>query len=108
MSRLAFIFLFLTSVLFGQFRYIVSDGVSMNPALKKGDLLLVYPFKYEALKPGMIVTFKPKWSENQVTHRLVRYVPKRGWITKGDNNKRADPGYMTKENFVGWTIKIEK
>lgn len=72
----------------GQAVQVSVRGMSMFPLLMKGDVVLVKPVTYEALRKGDIVVFKRNniW----VAHRLVR---KSGGNlqTKGDGNRSVDP-----------------
>lgn len=101
------------------------SGDSMLPTINPGALIAVYPFVYDNLKAGMLVTFdmqpeirkkiywdkrRQTWSlkevkigkyQKGVTHRLTRFIPGKGWRTQGDNNKKEDAGYVTPQNFIG-------
>lgn len=59
-------------------------------------------YPYGRLQPGMIVMRMGVIGvEGNVSHRLVRYYPGKGWETKGDGNKRCDEGLMSEQTYVG-------
>jgi signal peptidase I len=84
-----------------------TNGVSMTPAIDAGDDEITSVQDFVALKPGNIVMFRPegRWTKAQVVcHRIVRGFGGQ-WVTQGDNNKTADPGYVTKENYIA-TVEV--
>ena len=84
------------------FQVIISD--SMKPQFERGDLVLSQSIFKEA-NPGDIITFKSKFLQNSVTHRLIGY---RGNFlsTKGDNNPIVDDYQATKEDILSKVVMI--
>lgn len=76
----------------------------MLPAIKPGDRLAVYPYKYDQLKPGVVVHRRA--GAMSITHRTVWHSPGKGWVTRGDNAKHDDWGYMQRHDFLGIVYKI--
>ncbi|MHA1581757.1 MAG: signal peptidase I [Candidatus Baldrarchaeia archaeon] len=77
---------------------VVVEGVSMQPTLHEGDILIVKGVDPEDIKIGDIIVFEssestPHISPNRtVVHRVIdiKYDEKQGqylYLTKGDNNK---------------------
>lgn len=80
---------------------LTARGVSMNPVIHEGERLVIDPIQYRDLAAGEIVTYDNYfYGRLPVTHRLVRKTP-RGWVTKGDNNDRTDPGLCSEKNLIG-------
>lgn len=75
---------------------VVSD--SMEPVLHRGDLLLVTGD--ENYEIDDIIIFNKPGIPYTVVHRIVAKTDK-GFITKGDNNPVADPGYIMLDEIKG-------
>lgn len=76
--------------LFG-FRFFANQTSSMKPAIKPGDLLIVFKENQYAYLPGDIITFS-SWEnrkESIITHRIVR-IGGNVYVTKGDANEAID------------------
>lgn len=74
----------------------------MLPTLEHGQDVYSHPVPYHELKIGDIVVFVNK--NNLATiHRIVK---RKGpfWITKGDNNKRADRDLLSFTNYIGKVV----
>lgn len=77
-------------------------GRSMLPTLEHGQEVYVMQTSFYELKIGDIVVFVNK--NNLATiHRIVKC---KGpfWITKGDNNKRADRDLLSFTNYIGKVV----
>lgn len=79
--------------------YPIADTKSMEPTLTARSVVIVRKAKFSEVKLGEIVVFTDSAGE-MVCHRVVAKGT-RGWITKGDNNAEADPGFLARSNFVG-------
>lgn len=79
----------------------------MRPTLQGGEVFVVLPVRWEELRVGQIVIFKCEWATGGiVVHRVIAKGKFRA-ITKGDNNKSRDPGYMRPQDLLGvLTTKI--
>ncbi|HEY9246308.1 MAG TPA: signal peptidase I [Candidatus Methanoperedens sp.] len=82
------------------FSIIISD--SMNPTLKKGDLILMQNI---IVKPeiGDIVTYNVQNKQLPITHRIVSISGKE-LVTKGDSNPSEDSWRATKEDIIGKNV----
>ena len=72
---------------------IVVEGISMLPTLYTGDIVVVYKPSPEEIKTGDIIVYKSPIHNKLVIHRVIKIVKcETGYcyITKGDNNLRAD------------------
>ena len=85
--------------------YLITTN-SMEPELKKDDIIIIKKCKEEELKVGDIVTFKR--DGEVITHRIVEIDKNDNtgiqYITKGDNNNVADDEYITFEDIEGLEI----
>jgi len=77
----------------------VSQGESMLPQISHNSLLLVARTDFDQLKEGMLVVYRDN-SGDLVSHRLISHT-KDGWVAKGLNNYREDPGLVTRDNLQG-------
>ncbi len=88
---------------------VVTSG-SMNPTLKRGDLIFIYKVPASDIKVGDIVVFRVPWSETPIVHRVVEIYNEGGvevFITKGDNNPVPDPGYRTSKDIYGRVLEVD-
>ena len=85
--------------------YLITTN-SMEPELKKDDIIIIKKCKEEELKVGDIVTFKR--DGEVITHRIVEIDKNDNtgiqYLTKGDNNNVADDEYITFEDIEGLEI----
>ena len=79
-------------------------GQSMEPQFGKNSMLVINKCGFDALRPGMIVIYRDD-SGDMVAHRLVEKTAD-GWIAKGQNNDKADPGRVTASNLQGAVFAI--
>ena len=76
---------------------------SMLPTYKVGDIAYVLKIKsFDNIKVGDVVEYV---SDNNylISHRVIS-ISDKGLMVKGDNNKKADKEYVTKENFRGKVV----
>ncbi len=95
---------------------IVVEGVSMLPTLYTGDIVVVYKPSPEEIRIGDIIVYKSPMHNKLVIHRIIKIVKCESgycFITKGDNNLRADneiglqPSYgIDYEHIVGVVLGI--
>ncbi len=100
-SFIVILLVYFTSGYFHFWTIAVASG-SMNPAIKKGDVVLIEKIdkKYDKLKEKQIVAFKHEGVI--VVHRLVNIEKEQGeyyFYTKGDANAKPD-NFMLKENEI--------
>lgn len=82
--------LWLNSGLFGIRPFLVS-GVSMEPVLKAGDIVIVQNVKPEEISTGDIILFRR--GANRILHRVVETYKSKGatyFVTQGDANNVTD------------------
>lgn len=84
----------------GDSEFLVVQGISMLPTITDGSLVItkkVSPYQIDD-----IVSFSLKESGFQriVVHRIIGETEE-GFIVKGDNNKKKDPGYATEKDIRG-------
>jgi len=85
--------------------YSVQSG-SMEPAIKKGAIVVVKP-ESNYQKGDVITVVEPANRKVSLTHRIFEVNDKDGkisYITKGDANKTPDTEKRPKENVVGKVI----
>lgn len=87
----------------GNYRIMVVQSSSMEPAIKLGAIVVAKPAK--EYKVGDVITFKAsKESENLITHRIIEIKKEDGKIfykTKGDASEDPDITPILKERVVG-------
>ena len=88
--------------LYGNTTYIMLIGNSMKGTIDSGTLVLVKPEQEYIL--GDIIAFVNE-DGKKVIHRIIEQTDE-GFITKGDNNRRIDPGILPMENIMGRSIFV--
>ena len=79
--------------------YIVLTG-SMEPTIKVGDIVIVKQLDANQIKEGDVITFNSKYSNNVITHRIIK-ANKNNFTTKGDANNTEDLEPVGKSQIVG-------
>lgn len=82
----------------GQSSFSVVDGISMNPKLHAGDL--VVSRTASTYRVGDAVLYQNQILHRDVLHRILKIQGDRYYF-KGDNNDFVDPGYATRDQLVG-------
>ena len=94
---------------FGWKPFIVLSG-SMETEIYSGDVAVVKEVNVDELKENDIIAFKT--GEIVVTHRIEKIIEENGqvkYITKGDNNKTEDNGYVLPEQVEGkYQFKVSR
>lgn len=83
---------------------------SMEPAFYRGDIVMVQKadflgiseFNPDDVQVGDVVVYDAKWFEQPVIHRVINITEINGttmYVIKGDNNKAADPYYVTSDQI---------
>ena len=84
--------------------YVITTN-SMEPELKKDDVVVIKKAKADNLKQGDIITFKQ--NGETITHRIVQIEDGKLYITKGDNNNVQDEQGLRFDQIEGkLVIKI--
>lgn len=87
----------------GNYRLLVVQSGSMEPAIHTGAVVLVEP--QAGYQPGDIVTYQPKLrSQQTITHRIQQQAQKNGqlvYITKGDANEDVDFAPVKRQQIIG-------
>jgi hypothetical protein len=82
----------------------MSHGDSMGVEFNGSSLLIADRADFSSLKPGMLVIYRDA-SGDLVSHRLISQTAQ-GWVIKGLNNDKVDPGLVTADNLVGVVFGI--
>lgn len=82
----------------GSTTYSVTDGISMQPLLHKGDLAVER--SSSSYRVGDIVLYRSPSLHTTVLHRII-VIQNGRYYFKGDNNSFVDPGYVTDRALVG-------
>jgi hypothetical protein len=77
----------------------VSQGDSMLPQISHNSLLMVDRADFDKLTVGMLVIYRDA-AGDLVSHRLIQHTSE-GWVAKGLNNTKKDPGLVTRDNLQG-------
>ena len=89
---------FAPTTLGGTTTYSVTDGISMNPLLYKGDFAVVRA--QSSYHVGEVVLYQNQILHKSVLHRIF-LIQNGNYFFKGDNNDFVDPGYATRSELVG-------
>ena len=82
----------------GSTSYVVTDGSSMAPRLREGDLVLVR--RQSSYRVGEIVAYESKQLQTIVLHRIVARKGSR-YVFKGDHNHWLDSERPTRDQLLG-------
>ena len=86
------------SQLGGGVTYVTTHGISMQPGIHAGDLIMVR--EADTYGPGDAVAYDSGILKTVVLHRIVS-VEDGEYTFKGDNNSWLDPDHPTKDQLVG-------
>ncbi len=78
----------------GHVRLAIVEGISMEPLLHTGDVVIIIPQKPDEIHPGDIVVYTT--GQKYIIHRVIEIKKLDGeycYIVKGDNNPYPDPGF---------------
>ncbi len=82
----------------GRVASVVTNGVSMLPTHRAGDLVLVV--RHDRYEIGDVVAYRDEASGEVVLHRIVD-VTADGFTIKGDNNRSTDSATPTADELIG-------
>ena len=82
----------------GTSTYSVTDGISMNPLLYKGDFAVIRA--QSSYHVGEVVLYESQVLHRPVLHRII-LIQNGNYFFKGDNNDFVDPGYATRSELIG-------
>ena len=82
----------------GTSTYSITDGISMNPLLYKGDFAVIR--SQSNYHVGDVVLYQSQVLHKPVLHRII-LIQNGNYFFKGDNNDFVDPGYATRSELVG-------
>ena len=82
----------------GTTTYSITDGISMNPLLYKGDFAVIR--SQSNYHVGDVVLYQSQVLHKSVLHRII-LIQNGNYFFKGDNNDFVDPGYATRSELVG-------
>lgn len=88
----------------GAYVGVVSPTGSMRPLFDTGDMLVIVPRDFTAVKSGDVVAFTTR-NNVLTTHRAIRKTFN-GWVTKGDATTTEDREPMTASNFSGVVVAV--
>ena len=82
----------------GTSTYSITDGISMNPLLYKGDFAVIR--SQSSYHVGDVVLYQSQVLHRPVLHRII-LIQNGNYFFKGDNNDFVDPGYATRSELIG-------
>jgi signal peptidase I len=91
--------------LHGHTGYTIVSGISMEPHVHDGDLVLIH--EQSNYKPGAVVAYRSR-TEGIVLHRVVRITPDGEYIFRGDNNVVDDPPVAVQDLIGQRWLRIPK
>lgn len=85
----------------GRTSLVVAQGVSMQPRLHAGDLIIVRKTDNSQLQVGDVVLYPSHSLHRYVLHRIHKVDADGRFTMKGDNNDFLDPDHPTRESIIG-------
>lgn len=89
----------------GSAAYLVVSGISMQPTLHSGDLVIAR--RARRYRVGDVIAYRvPEpavGAGTLIIHRIVRGSARTGFVTRGDNRSGSDPWRPTPQQIVGKT-----
>jgi signal peptidase I len=82
----------------GTMTYVITSGVSMEPAFEQGDLAILR--SASDYGPGDVAAYRSDELEQIVMHRIAKE-SEQGYAFQGDNNDFRDPETVTDEQMLG-------
>ncbi len=82
----------------GSTSYVITHGISMEPLIHAGDLVLVRPA--DNYRVGQVVAYHSTLLHTVVLHRIIR-IDGGHYFFKGDNNNFIDPTHPTRALLIG-------
>lgn len=82
----------------GSVSYVMTHGISMQPRVQEGDLVIVR--EAAGYQPGDVIAYQSASLHRPVMHRIVD-MDENGYITKGDNNDWLDIDRPTNADVIG-------
>lgn len=86
---------------------VVTSG-SMQPALHRGDLLVIQARSEDQINVDDIVVYNADWLDTPIVHRVIEIIEdtddERLFKTKGDYNYNNDSGYRVIDDIIGVVI----
>lgn len=94
---LVWLILFLPTSLGGSTSYIIVSGISMEPRLVTGDLVVLR--KSDNYQLGDVIAYQVQ--NRNVVHRIVGGNAVDGFVTRGDNKQEDDPWFPKPDQILG-------
>lgn len=91
-------FFFAPTQIGGSTSYMIIRGISMNPSIHSGDLVIVRERSSYPL--DAVVAYRDTLDKQNVLHRIIAIKGDR-YTFKGDNNPKSDPYQPTKADLIG-------
>jgi len=82
-------------------------GKSMYPTFKAPEVIYFVPCGQGGVRRGDVVIFPDPQSKKSVTHRVV-HVRGEQLITRGDNNRGLDPGFIKAGDLTGRVVMARR
>ena len=82
----------------------------MLGTLRRGDGVPFEPASFDEIRPGDVVAFRAvdgRGQPQELVHRVIAVGPG-GLLTRGDNNRESDSGWVTAENLLGRVTHVER
>ena len=98
-----FIFYFWPTALGGETTVLIVQGNSMLPTIQPGSLVVAK--EAPSYGTGDIVAYQ--WKQGSATKNIVHRIideTDNGFVIKGDNNPKKDPGFYTEDDILGTVI----
>lgn len=83
-------------------------GNSMRGTFRQGDVLIVEPIPWKAVRPGDVIAFYGASDHHSLIVHRVRVCTPVGLITQGDSNALADAQPVQPDDLVGRVCSFER
>jgi len=83
--------------------YLTYAGSSMNPTLRRPDVIEVSLYLGRSVPVGDVVLFRSPDNQEYVVHRVIR-ITEQGMRTRGDNSENEDPFVLAPGDVTGQVI----
>lgn len=82
----------------GSVSYVMTHGISMQPRIEEGDLVIVR--EAATYRRGDVIAYRSEALAQPVLHRIVNQ-NQQGYVTKGDNNDWLDIDHPQRADVIG-------
>jgi len=98
-----FIFYFWPTALGGETTVLIVQGNSMLPTILPGSMVVAKEAPSYGLDDIVAYQWKQGSATKNIVHRIIDETDK-GFVIKGDNNRKKDPGFYSEDDMLGTVL----